>query len=104
MGKYKFLGNMNFKKKESKVTLFPTASLFSLFLLLVSFFGSVPTRTLIHLTVIFFTSMISYFLYGYRHSKHRKTACLVIENRYSDTADDQYCPIVGLDTSSSSED
>uniref|UniRef100_A0A1I7UUM7 AA_permease domain-containing protein n=1 Tax=Caenorhabditis tropicalis TaxID=1561998 RepID=A0A1I7UUM7_9PELO len=91
-------------KKESKVTLFPTASLFSLFLLLVSFFGSVPTRTLSHLIFISLTGFFSYFLYGYRHSKHRKTACLVIENRYSETADDQYCPIIGLDTSSSSDD
>ncbi|ULU07558.1 hypothetical protein L3Y34_018937 [Caenorhabditis briggsae] len=89
-------------KKEAKVTLFPTASLFALFLLLVSFFGSVPVNTLLHLVIIFFSGIISYFLYGYRHSKHRKTACLVIENRYSDTVDeDQYCPIVGLDTSSS---
>ncbi|EGT48338.1 hypothetical protein CAEBREN_07285 [Caenorhabditis brenneri] len=92
-------------KKESKVTLFPTASLFSLFLLLLSFFESIPTRTLAHLAVVFVTGVISYFLYGYRHSKHRRTACLVIENRYSDTADDdQYCPIIGLDTSSSSND
>ncbi|CAI2328814.1 unnamed protein product [Caenorhabditis sp. 36 PRJEB53466] len=90
-------------KKESKVTLFPTASLFALFLLLISFSASVPTRTLGHLTAVFIIGAVSYFLYGYRHSKHRKAVCLVIENRYSnaDAADDdQYCPIVGLDTNS----
>ncbi|CAB61082.1 Amino acid permease/ SLC12A domain-containing protein [Caenorhabditis elegans] len=90
-------------KKESKVTLFPTTSLFTLFMLLGSFAGSVPTKTLAHLVVIPLIGILAYFLYGYRHSKHRKTACLVIENRYLEGADEQYCPIIGLDTSSSSD-
>uniref|UniRef100_A0A8R1I0L8 Cationic amino acid transporter C-terminal domain-containing protein n=1 Tax=Caenorhabditis japonica TaxID=281687 RepID=A0A8R1I0L8_CAEJA len=92
-------------KKESKVTLFPTVSLFSLFLLALSFVGSVPIKTLAHLAVILLIGLISYFAWGYGHSKHRKTACLVIENRYSDEIDaDQYCPIVGLDTTSAGSD